>query len=124
MFGPKAPASSRKRATASGRIEYQTQEPRRSESTQPVSVSTFRWCDTVGWLTSQQDVKSQAQTSAADAQLAQDGEPGRVGGALEQPHVGVGLALHDVHGIDKSLYRQVSIWRMPPTGDLKGTGAP
>ena len=48
----------------------------------------------MGWLTSQHDVKSQAQTSAAVAQLAQDREPGRVGGGLEQADVGIGLALH------------------------------
>ena len=62
--GPNPPASSRNRATAWGRSEYQIQVPRRSPSIQPASRRTLRWCDTVGWLTSQQAVKSQAQTSA------------------------------------------------------------
>ena len=92
--GPKPPASSRKRATACGRSEYKIQVPRRSPSIQPASRSTLRWCETVGWLTSQQAVKSQAQTSAHVAQLAQDRESGRVGGGLEEQHVGVGLAFH------------------------------
>ena len=47
-----------------GRSEYQIQVPRRSPSIQPASRRTLRWCETVGWLTSQQEVKSQAQTSA------------------------------------------------------------
>src|SRR4051812_31881897 len=29
----------------------------------PASLRIFRWCETVGWRTSQQDVKSHAQTS-------------------------------------------------------------
>ena len=94
IAGPKPPASSRKRSTAWGRSEYQIQVPRRSPAIQPASRRTLRWCDTVGWLTSQQAVKSQAQTSAQVAQLAEDGEPGRVGRGLEEQDVGVGLALH------------------------------
>ena len=53
------------RRPPAGRSEYQIQVPRRSPSIQPASRRTLRWCDTVGWLTSQQAVKSQAQTSAS-----------------------------------------------------------
>src|SRR5262245_41899871 len=38
-------------------------EPWRSASTTPASLRTRRWCETVGWRTSQQVVKSHAQTS-------------------------------------------------------------
>ena len=104
IAGPKPPASSRNRSTAWGRSEYQIQVPRRSPSIQPASRRTLRWCDTVGWLTSQHAVKSQAQTSAQIAQLAQDRESGRVGGGLEEQDVGVGLAFHCDHCIDRCLY--------------------
>src|SRR5262245_12118898 len=42
-------------------------EPWRSDSTIPASFRTLRWCETVGWRTSQQVVKSHAQTSLDDA---------------------------------------------------------
>ena len=58
---------------------------------QPASRRTLRWCETVGWLTSQHAVKSQAQTSPAVAQLAQDRESGRVGRGLEEQDVRIGL---------------------------------
>ena len=46
----------------------------------------------MGWATSQHAVKSQAQTPSL-LELAQDGQPGRVGGGLEEEHVGVGGSL-------------------------------
>src|SRR5690349_20689656 len=52
---------------ASGRSRYQIHVPRRSEETQPASRSTLRWWLTVGWATSQHDVKSHAQTSVEPA---------------------------------------------------------
>lgn len=55
------------RAIASGRRRYQIHVPRRSVVTQPASRSTLRWWLMVGWATSQQDVKSHAQTSLDDA---------------------------------------------------------
>ena len=44
---------------------YQNHVPRRSPVIQPASRNTLRWCETVGWLTSQHAVKSQAQTSGS-----------------------------------------------------------
>ena len=57
----RAPGTGRPpRAAGSSRPRSRAAPP----SIQPASRRTLRWCDTVGWLTSQQDVKSQAQTSA------------------------------------------------------------
>lgn len=36
---------SKQRSLTQNKLEL----PRRSDSTKPVSVRTFRWCDTVGW---------------------------------------------------------------------------
>ena len=59
------------------------------------------------------DVAAGGEVAGADlgavAQLAQDREPGRVGGGLEEQDVRVGLALHMAHCIDRCLYCQVSI---------------
>ena len=63
--GSISPANRRKRAAASGCSEYQIQVPRRSPLIQPASRSTLRWCEMVGWLTSQQAVNSQAHTGPA-----------------------------------------------------------
>ena len=73
----------------------------------------------MGCATSQQAVKSQAQTLLAARELAQDREPGGVGRALEEDGVGIGESLHEEQGIDKHRYCQVSIQhapgRAPPT---------
>ena len=54
------------------------------------------------------DVAAVHEVAGADlvgvAQLAQDREPGRVGGGLEQAHVGVGLALHRSTTVLTSIY--------------------
>ena len=50
----------------------------------------------------------------AVAELAEDRESGRVGGGLEEPHVGIGLALHVGDCIDRCLYCQVSIQQSRP----------
>ena len=55
----------------------------------PASRSTRRWCETVGWPTSQQDVKSQAHVSLLAGELTHDGKTGRVGQGRQEPDVGV-----------------------------------
>ena len=59
------------------------------------------------------DVAAGGEVAGADAaagrELAQDREAGRVGGALEEEHVGVGRDVSFGHCIDRCRYRQVSI---------------
>ena len=92
--GPTSPARRRKRSTASGRSEYQIHVPRRSPPIQPASRSTFRWCETVGWLTSQQAVSSHAQTGASRGELTEDGQAGGVGRGLQESDVRIGVLPH------------------------------
>ena len=92
--GEKPPASSRKRATASGRRRYQIHVPRRSLSTQPASRSDLQVVRHGGLA----DIAAGGEVAGAHglflAQLAEDREPRRVGGGLEEQDVRIGLALH------------------------------
>ena len=90
-----------------GSPEYQTATTR-SASIQP-TAEDLRWCETVGWLTSQQAVKSHSADLGAVAQLPEDGEPSWVGGGLQEQDVRIGLALHGRYCIDRCLSWQVSI---------------
>ena len=74
---------------------------RRSERTQPASRSTFE----VMADSRLSDVAAGREVAGADAvkgrELAQDGQPSRIGRGLEEDDIGVGLALHVRHCIDK-----------------------
>ena len=102
-------------STAWGRSEYKIHVPRRSP-VDPAGVAEHLEVVRDGRLA---DVAAGGEVAGADlgavAQLAEDREPGRVGGGLQEQDVGVGLALHVDQCIDRCLYRQVSIQqRRPP----------
>ncbi len=50
-------------------------------------------------------------------ELAEDGQPDRVGGGLEEQDLGIRLALHATQCIDKCILRQVSIQSHSRNGD-------
>src|SRR4029079_16936381 len=89
----------------------------RSLRTQPDSRRTLRWWLTVGWATSQQAVKSQAQTPPPPASWRRIARRGgsappwsrRTSGSFERFTVR--------HCIDKCRYRQVSI-SSPPVEEI------
>ena len=98
-----SPAIERNCARASGRIVYQIHVPRRWPSIQPASRRTLRWWLTVGWATSPQ-LKSQAQTAPSLDSWRRMARRVGIGGRLEEPDLGIGLALHGAHCIGESRY--------------------
>ncbi len=80
------------RAKALGDVRCEAVEihwPRRSEVTTPASRRTRRWCETVGWPTSQLAVKSHAQVSVSAASSRTMRQARRVGEGGEEADVGV-----------------------------------
>ena len=59
--------AARRLARRSRSTEYQTHLPRRSPCTNPASLRTFRWWETVPWLLPTGSINSQTQTSPCGA---------------------------------------------------------